>query len=338
VPENTTPLLAVEGLKKYFPLRRQGVICKAVDDVSFSLQRGETLGMVGESGCGKSTLGRSVLRLVEPTAGSVWFDNQDVGGLKGDRLRMFRRSAQIVFQNPYSSLNPRMIVLDTVRAALDAHHLGTRKERENRAKETLEFVGLDHASFYRYPHEFSGGQRQRIVIARALALKPSFIFCDEPVSALDVSVRAQVLNLMKDIQKETGVAYLFVSHDLSVVRYISDRIAVMYLGHIVETADKAEFYADPLHPYSQALVSAVPVPERRKARSRAVLRGDIPSPLSPPPGCCFHTRCPRADERCRIEVPPLVPCPGTTHYVACHLYDDKIQGAYKNPAGFAGVP
>jgi peptide/nickel transport system ATP-binding protein/oligopeptide transport system ATP-binding protein len=254
----------------------------------------------------------------------VRFENQEIAGLKGDHLRIFRRNAQMVFQNPYSSLNPRMIVLDTVKAALDAHNLGTKEDRENRAKETLEFVGLDRSSFYRYPHEFSGGQRQRIVIARALVLKPSFIFCDEPVSALDVSVRAQVLNLMKDIQKEVGVAYLFVSHDLSVVRYISDRIAVMYLGHIVEMAEKAEFYANPLHPYSQALISAVPVPERKKARSRIVLNGDIPSPLSPPPGCCFHTRCPRAAGRCRVEVPPLAAYPGgTIHHVACHLYGDK---------------
>jgi peptide/nickel transport system ATP-binding protein/oligopeptide transport system ATP-binding protein len=326
VPENTTPLLVIKDLKKYFPVRRQGVVCKAVDGVSFSIKRGETLGMVGESGCGKSTLGRSVLRLVEPTAGSVRFENQETAEMKGDQLRMFRRNAQIVFQNPYSSLNPRMIVLDTVKAALDAHHLGTKEDRENRAKETLEFVGLDHSSFYRYPHEFSGGQRQRIVIARALVLKPSFIFCDEPVSALDVSVRAQVLNLMKDIQQEVGVAYLFVSHDLSVVRYISDRIAVMYLGHIVEMADKVEFYSNPLHPYSQALISAVPVPERKKAQTRVVLRGDIPSPLSPPPGCCFHTRCPRAAGRCRVEAPTLAAYSDSgTHYVACHLYSDKLQ-------------
>jgi peptide/nickel transport system ATP-binding protein/oligopeptide transport system ATP-binding protein len=321
--ENT--LLAVEGLKKYFPTRRRGVVCKAVDSVDFSIKQGETLGMVGESGCGKSTLGRSILRLVEPTAGSVRFEGREISGLKGDQLRKFRRNAQMVFQNPYSSLNPRMNVLDTVKAALDAHHLGTQEERENLAKETLQFVGLDSSGFYRYPHEFSGGQRQRIVIARALVLKPSFIFCDEPVSALDVSVRAQVLNLMKDIQKEVGVTYLFVSHDLSVVRYISDRIAVMYLGHIVEMADKVEFYNNPLHPYSQALISAVPAPERRKEKSRTILSGDIPSPLFPPPGCCFHTRCPNADGRCRIEAPQMAAIAGGTHCVACHRYDGKTQ-------------
>lgn len=311
-------LLEIQKLKKYFPTRSHHVVCKAVDDVSFTLKNGETLGLVGESGCGKSTLGRCVLRLLEPTNGKVFFEGIDLSTLKNDEMRKMRKKMQIVFQNPYSSLNPRMTILDTIKNALDNNNIGNQKERIDRTREIMKFVGLDDRYLYRYPHEFSGGQRQRIVIARALVLSPSFIICDEPVSALDVSVRAQVLNLMKDIQDELGMAYLFVSHDLSVVRYISHRIAVMYLGKIVEMADKTGLYEKPLHPYAKALISAIPIPDRSVKRKRAMLRGDLPSPLNPPSGCRFHTRCPQAFDRCKTEEPVLKMVSGT-HSVACHL-------------------
>jgi oligopeptide/dipeptide ABC transporter ATP-binding protein len=312
------PLLEVQKLKKYFPTHNRQVVCKAVDDVNFILGNGETLGLVGESGCGKSTLGRCILRLLEPTEGKVFFEGTALSTLKNDELRKMRKKMQIIFQNPYSSLNPRMTILDTIKDALDNNNIGSQKERIDRTREIMKFVGLDDRYLYRYPHEFSGGQRQRIAIARALVLSPVFIVCDEPVSALDVSVRAQVLNLMKDIQDKLGVAYLFVSHDLSVVRYISHRIAVMYLGKIVEMADKMELYEKPLHPYAQALISAIPIPDRSVKRQRAVLRGDLPSPLNPPAGCRFHTRCPRAVNRCKMEEPMLKIVSGT-HSVACHL-------------------
>jgi oligopeptide/dipeptide ABC transporter ATP-binding protein len=315
---DAVPLLEIRKLKKYFPTRSRQVVCKAVDDVSFTLKNGETLGLVGESGCGKSTLGRCILRLLEPTDGKVFFEGVDLSTLKNDGMRKMRKKMQIVFQNPYSSLNPRMTILDTIKNALDNNNIGNQKERIDRTREIMKFVGLDDRYLYRYPHEFSGGQRQRIVIARALVLSPSFIICDEPVSALDVSVRAQVLNLMKDIQDELGVAYLFVSHDLSVVRYISHRIAVMYLGKIVEMADKAGLYEKPLHPYAKALISAIPIPDRSVKRKRAMLRGDLPSPLNPPSGCRFHTRCPQAFERCKTEE-PVLKIVSETHSVACHL-------------------
>jgi peptide/nickel transport system ATP-binding protein/oligopeptide transport system ATP-binding protein len=318
IVSNTVPLLEVQKLKKYFPTHSHQIVCKAVDDVSFTLKNGETLGLVGESGCGKSTLGRCILRLLEPTDGKVFFEGIDLSTLKNSEMRRMRKKMQIVFQNPYSSLNPRMTILDTIKDALDNNNIGNQKERIDRTREIMKFVGMDDRYLYRYPHEFSGGQRQRIVIARALVLSPSFIICDEPVSALDVSVRAQVLNLMKDIQDELGVAYLFVSHDLSVVRYISHRIAVMYLGKIVEIADKAGLYENPLHPYAKALISAIPIPDRSVKHNRSILRGDLPSPLNPPSGCRFHTRCPQAFDCCKIEE-PVLKIISETHSVACHL-------------------
>ena len=319
----TQLLLEVRDLVKHY--RSEGLFAartapvRAVDGVSFSVARGETLALVGESGCGKSSVGRTVLRLQEPTSGNVSFDGTDVFALPREPLRALRRRMQIVFQDPYSSLNPRMTVGDAVAEGIEIHRLAhTRRERAERVAALLEEVGLDPSYARRYPHEFSGGQRQRIGIARALAVEPEFIVCDEPVSALDVSVQAQVLNLLKDLQQRRGLSYLFIAHDLAVVRHIADRVAVMYLGRIVETGPSEALLSDPRHPYTQALLSAVPEPDPDAQRSRIVLSGDPPSPSNPPSGCPFHTRCfhPLRDERCRMELPLLRPVHVTQ--AACH--------------------
>ncbi len=311
-----TELVAVEDLAKHFSAG--GGLVRAVDGVDFSIRRGETLGLVGESGCGKSTVGRLIARLVEPTRGRVRFEGEDLTALSGEALRRRRADFQMVFQDPFGSLNPRRRVLDAVREPLDIHGRGSRAERRDRALDLLEKVGLGAHHADRYPHEFSGGQRQRIGIARALALAPKLLICDEAVSALDVSIQAQIVNLLRRLQQELGLTYLFIAHDLSVVRHVSDRIVVMYLGRIVETADRVALFANPRHPYTQALLSAIPQPKPERRRSRVVLQGDIPSPLDPPAGCRFHTRCPLAFERCRREEPTLAPAaPG--HLAACHL-------------------
>ena len=314
-------LLEVKGLKQYFNINLgffRSKPLKAVDDVSFSIRRGETLGLVGESGCGKTTVGRSILHLYQPTAGQVIYDGKEINSKES--LKEFRKKATMVFQDPYSSLNPRMTVSDIVAEPLDVHHLySTKQERNDRVLELLGYVGLNSEHASRYAHEFSGGQRQRIGIARALAVNPEFIVCDEPVSALDVSIQAQVINMFDDLQDKLGLTYLFIAHDLLVVRHISDRIAVMYLGKMVELADAEEIYSHPLHPYSQALLSAVPLPDPKAARAnkRIVLNGDIPSPLNAPSGCPFRTRCPHATEACAQSMPPFEEVE-KGHFVACH--------------------
>jgi peptide/nickel transport system ATP-binding protein len=317
-------LLEVQNLKVHFPVKH-GVFSrvhesvKAVDDVSFSIEPGETLGLVGESGCGKTTLGRAIVRLIEPTAGRIAFDGQDLTQLNGAALRAQRRKLQIIFQDPYGSLNPRMTVSDIIGEALDIHQLAANNaERKDRVAELLKAVGLDPTYAQRYPHEFSGGQRQRIGIARALAVEPKLIICDEPVSALDVSVQAQIINLLQDLQQQRGLAYLFIAHDLAVVEHISRRVMVMYLGKIVELADAKAIISSPKHPYTQALISAVPVVDPETNRKRIVLPGDVPSPIHPPPGCAFHPRCPIAEARCQIDVPVLRPL-GPDRQAACHL-------------------
>ncbi|MGC2413121.1 MAG: ABC transporter ATP-binding protein [Stellaceae bacterium] len=318
------PLLRVEGLVKNFPVKRRlwraVEQVHAVDQVSFQIAAGETLGLVGESGCGKSTTGRCILRLIEPTAGEIWFDGRDVTALSGAALRALCRDMQIIFQDPYASLDPRMTVGAIIGEALIIHSLtNSRRQFEERIVELLETVGLNADHMRRYPHEFSGGQRQRIGIARALAVSPKLIVCDEPVSALDVSIQAQVINLLEDLQQQFGLTYLFIAHDLSVVEHISTRVAVMYLGRIVETASAHDLYAAPKHPYTQALLSAVPIPDPAVKRQRIRLKGDVPNPIHPPAGCHFHTRCPQAMARCSIEAPVHQElAPG--HSVACHLY------------------
>lgn len=319
---NRETCIQVEGLKTYFPVKKnlnpsRSEVVKAVDDVSLKISRQETLGLVGESGCGKSTLGRTMLRLIEPTEGKILYGGEDLLAYDKNKMRQMRKHLQIVFQDPYASLNPRMTVLEIIRSPLDVFHVGTSKERQQRVLEMMGRVGLNEKQLYRYPHEFSGGQLQRMVIARALVLNPEFVVCDEPVSALDVSVRSQVLNLMKELQRELKLTYLFISHDLSVVRHISDRVAVMYLGKIVELADKDELFARPLHPYTKALISAIPIPDVNVRRERIVLSGDVPSPIHPPAGCRFHTRCRFADEKCRRSEPQLREV-GKDHFAACH--------------------
>jgi len=323
--QNGGPLLQAEHVIKYFPIKRGILIQRevaqvhAVDDVSLEVQRGETLGLVGESGCGKSTLGRSFVRLFPLTDGRIVFDGEDITRLSRRGMRPLRRELQIIFQDPYASLNPRKRVGQIVGAPLAIHGIGDRRERKRQVQELLEKVGLSPEHYNRYPHEFSGGQRQRIGVARALALRPKLVIADEPVSALDVSVQAQVINLFIDLQEEFGIAYLFIAHDLAVVERIADRVAVMYLGQIVEVAARGEIFRNPLHPYTRALLQAIPIPDPARARERQVLRGDPPSAAQPPPGCRFHTRCPSAVEACpRIEPPLLEVTPG--HWVACHLH------------------
>jgi oligopeptide/dipeptide ABC transporter ATP-binding protein len=318
------PLVRVENVAKFFPVK-QGFLGKltflrAVDGVTLHVLRGETLGLVGESGCGKSTLGRTILRLTEPTYGRIVYDGQDIVPMKPDELRGLRRKMQIIFQDPYSSLNPKMSVRDILGEPLRIHRLVRgAAEEEKEVAELLDKVGLRRDAMDRYPHEFSGGQRQRIGIARALAVRPEFIVCDEPISALDVSIQAQILNLLADLQDDLGLAFLFISHDLKVVEYVSHRVAVMYLGKIVETAKAADLFEKRYHPYTRALLSAIPVPDPERRRLRVVLEGEVPSPLDPPPGCAFHPRCPRAKKgRCDKDVPELTELvPGSNHRVAC---------------------
>jgi oligopeptide/dipeptide ABC transporter ATP-binding protein len=317
------PVLVVDALKKHFPVKRRffggaSEQVLAVDGVSFSIGEGETLGLVGESGCGKSTVGRAILRLIEPTDGAIRVAGQDITRLSNREMRPFRRELQIIFQDPFSSLNPRMTVGDIVGEPLRTHHLASGKACETRVAQLFDRVGLSRAQMGNYPHQFSGGQRQRIGIARALALNPKLIVCDEPVSALDVSIQAQVINLLMDLQRDLGLSYLFISHNLAVVEHISHRIAVMYLGRIVETADKATIFTRPGHPYTEALLSAIPVPDPAIRDTKPALQGDVPSPVHPPSGCHFHTRCPYAVARCKLETPLLREiAPG--QHVACHL-------------------
>jgi oligopeptide transport system ATP-binding protein len=321
------PLLKVRDLVKHFPVRggvfkRQIGKVHAVDGVSFELAAGQTLGVVGESGCGKSTMGRCILRLIEPTSGQVWFDGKEVTALEAEELRAMARQMQIIFQDPYASLNPRMTVAAIIGEALTIHKLApSRQAWQDRIVELLETVGLSADHMRRYPHEFSGGQRQRIGIARALAVNPRLIVCDEAVSALDVSIQAQVINLLEDLQAKLGLTYIFIAHDLSVVEHISDRVAVMYLGRIVELASARELYTTPRHPYTEALLSAVPIPDPTVRRKRIMLQGDVPSPINPPAGCHFHTRCPKAQHpRCSTEKPELKQA-ADGHWVSCHFHN-----------------
>jgi oligopeptide transport system ATP-binding protein len=326
-PSKKDVLLEVRDLKKYFPIAGGGLISrtvghvKAVDGVSFDIRKGETLGFVGESGCGKTTLGKVILRLQDATAGNVLFEGRDIMKLNREEMRKLRREMQIIFQDPYASLNPRMTVGEIIGEPLEIHGVASGSEKSKRVQNLLEVVGLASYHARRYPHEFSGGQRQRIGIARALALNPKLIVCDEPVSALDVSIQSQVLNLLEDLQKEFNLTYLFIAHGLSVVKHVSDRVAVMYLGKMMEISPAAELYAKPLHPYTEALMSAIPIPDPTIRRERIVLQGDVPSPVNPPSGCRFHTRCRYADqvgEKCRTIEPPLINL-GNDHWVACHM-------------------
>ncbi len=336
-----TELLEVNHLIKHFPLRRgfwgrRRAVVHAVDDVSFSIGENETLGLVGESGCGKSTTGFSLLRLIEPTAGEVWFEGENILSLDANRLRRHRRRMQIVFQDPFGSLNPRLTVERIVEEPLLNYETLNGTLRKQRVAEALETVGLLPEHMTRFPHEFSGGQRQRICVARALVLQPRLVIGDEPVSALDVSVRAQVLNLMVRLQRQLKLSFLFISHDLSVIRYVSHRVGVMYLGRIVELADVKTIYDQPAHPYTRALLSAVPIPDPRRRRRRIVLQGDVPSPINPPPGCHFHPRCPEAMEICRREAPHMRQV-ADRHRVCCHLYNHHDEWIAKPPASPTGT-
>ncbi len=318
-------LLVVKDLVKYFPVRggllqRTVAQVQAVDKVSFTVKNGETFGLVGESGCGKTTVGRSILRLIEPTSGEVTFDGENIITMRPNSLKAMRRNMQIIFQDPYASLNPRMPIGESVMEGLNIHKIGQSRDRWEVAIKMLKKVGLEEYHARRYPHEFSGGQRQRIGIARALALQPKFIVCDEPVSALDVSIQSQVLNILKELQREFGLTYLFIAHNLSVVEHISDRVGVMYLGKMVELANRDDLYREPLHPYTKALMSAIPIPHPNMKRERTILKGDVPSPLNPPKGCRFHTRCPIAVEKCSVDEPEFREArPG--HWTACWLVD-----------------
>lgn len=317
-------LIEIKNLKKYFPVKSgfgKKAYIKAVDDVSFFIKKGETLGLVGESGCGKSTTGRTIIRLYEPTSGQIIFKGEDI--TKKDMLP-YRKYMQMIFQDPYASLNPRMTVGDIIGEPLEIHNIAKGNEKKERVQELLRLVGLNSEHANRYPHEFSGGQRQRIGIARALAVEPEFIICDEPISALDVSIQAQIVNMLEDLQQELGLTYLFIAHDLSMVKHISSRVGVMYLGKLVELAESNELYEKPLHPYTQALLSAIPIPDPKisRERTRIILEGDVPSPLNPPSGCRFRTRCKYAFDRCKEEEPQLKDV-GADHYVACHLMDRK---------------
>jgi oligopeptide transport system ATP-binding protein len=318
---NTENILEVKNLKKYFDLGR-GTILKAVDNVSFSIKRGETFGLVGESGCGKSTTGRTIINLYNATDGQVLFNGQDVHQMRGRDLKQFNRKMQMIFQDPYASLNPRMTVGDIIGEGIDIHKLMSGKQRQERIYSLLDTVGLNAEHASRFPHEFSGGQRQRIGIARALAIEPEFIIADEPISALDVSIQAQVVNLLKELQNERGLTYLFIAHDLAMVKHISDRIGVMYLGSLVEVTEGNELYRKPMHPYTQALLSAIPIPdpEIERTRERIILEGDVPSPVNPPSGCRFRTRCPKAMPECAQVIPELKEVE-PNHFVACLLYN-----------------
>jgi oligopeptide/dipeptide ABC transporter ATP-binding protein len=338
-PDTTDPVLQVDGLKVHFPVKSRGLFpktigqVKAVDDVSLTVGRGETLGLVGESGCGKSTTGRAILRLVDPTAGRVVVNGIDVGGMSRRELRPTRKQAQMIFQDPYNALNPRHTVGTIIGMPFKIQKVDPPGGLQKAVKEIMDRVGLNPEHVNRYPNEFSGGQRQRIGIARAIALRPKLIICDEPVSALDVSIQAQVINLLQDLQDDFEVSYLFIAHDLAVVRQIAHRVAVMYLGHVVETAPRDVLYDSPMHPYTAALLSAVPIPDPRvqMSRERIVLGGDLPSPIDPPPGCVFHTRCFKAQDRCRTEVPVLTElAPG--HHVACHFpITERLSGTIHGP-------
>ncbi|MGM0846625.1 MAG: ABC transporter ATP-binding protein [Bacillota bacterium] len=327
IEEDQEYILEAKNIKKYFPIKG-GILkktighVKAVDDVSLSIKRGETLGVVGESGSGKSTLGRVILRLLQQTEGQIIFEDNDISTLGTRKLRPYRRDMQIVFQDPFASLNPKMSVEELIEEPLIVQTSFKKRERKEKVISLLEKVGLRPDDRLKYPHEFSGGQRQRISIARALALNPKFIICDEPVSALDVSIQAQVLNLMADLQEEFDLTYLFIAHDLGVVKHISDRIAVMYLGRIAEISPKKNLYETPLHPYTQALLSSIPSIEKRKKKDKIILKGDLPSPSNPPSGCAFRTRCPKAHDRCAVDRPELIHA-GGGQYVACHLYDKQ---------------
>jgi oligopeptide/dipeptide ABC transporter ATP-binding protein len=331
-PTTVRPILSVRHLVKHFPvrggiLRRTVGHVHAVDDVSFDVYPGETLGLVGESGCGKTTVGRSILRIVRPTSGAIVFDGRDLATVAGNEQKAFHRSAQMIFQDPFSSLDPRTTVGETIGEGLRIHRIGSRAERGERVREIMNLVGLRPYYAQRYPHEFSGGQRQRIGIARALVLHPRFVVCDEPVSALDVSIQSQILNLLRDLQRQLALTYLFIAHNLAVVRYIADRVGVMYLGKLVEVAPTEALFDNPLHPYTQALLSAVPVadPEGREERRRIVLVGDVPSPIDPPSGCRFHTRCPLAIDVCRTVEPPMKQY-GDGRTAACHVVEASFAG------------